>query len=72
MPYSFHLDKERYFKMQRDVTLSHTIPFVQKSLPKFNINNATILEVGCGEAGVLQAFLEQGAKHCVGIELSVG
>ena len=72
MPYSFHNDKEGYFQMQRDVTLSHIIPFVQKSLPKFNIKNATILEVGCGEAGVLKAFLEQGANHCVGIELSAG
>ena len=72
MPYSFHNDKEAYFTMQRDVTLSHIIPFVQKSLPEFNIKNATILEVGCGEAGVLEAFLEQGAGHCVGIEFTKG
>lgn len=72
MPYSFHSDKKRYFEMQEAVTKSHIIPFIDQSLPHFNWEQSEVLEVGCGEAGVLKACLDQGAKYCLGIELSEG
>ena len=44
------------------------IPFIEKVYP-FN-NDAKILEIGCGTAGVLSAFLERGNKG-FGVDLDV-
>lgn len=63
--YAFHKDKERYFDMQHKVTTEYVIPFL---LPHLK-NNFRILEIGCAEAGVLKAFLDQGCTG-VGIELN--
>ncbi len=60
-----HKDKDLYFEIQRRVTEAHIIPFLGKHLNE----NSNICEVGCAEAGVLKAFLDQG-HNCVGIELS--
>ncbi len=65
--YEFHQDKERYFDIQYRVAKNYIIPFIRQ--------NATgkkwgrVLEIGCAEAGVLKAFLEEGT-FCTGIELS--
>ncbi len=62
----FHSDIETYFKIQYLTSRDHIIPYlkgkVDMTLP------LRVLEVGCGEAGVLKAFLELG-HHCTGIEL---
>ncbi len=52
--------------MTKKVTVGHIIPFIldQKALAP----GSRILEIGCGEAGVLQAFTDLG-HTCVGIEL---
>ncbi len=64
--YEFHGDWQRYFDIQTRVTREHIIPFIQKAFP---LNpGQRVLEIGCGEAGVLLAFLEQGYQ-CTGIEL---
>jgi SAM-dependent methyltransferase len=57
--YTYHRDKERYFAHQCRVTAEHVIPFIEQSgkLPEA----ARVLEIGCGEAGVLKAFLDRGA-----------
>ncbi len=64
--FEFHKDKGRYFEMQKITSHDYVIPFVSNSidlsLPQ------KILEIGCGEAGVLKAFTEKG-HHCTGIEL---
>jgi SAM-dependent methyltransferase len=57
--YAYHDNKQRYFEHQCRVTADYVIPFIERSglLPP----NARVLEIGCGEAGVLKAFLERGA-----------
>jgi len=64
--YEFHGNKQRYFDMTHQVTVGHIIPFLQSnwSFPA----DMTVLEIGCGEAGVLKAFTDMGYK-CTGIEL---
>ncbi len=63
--YSFHEDKKRYFEMQKSVTEKDVIPYLKPFLPP----NANVLEIGCAEAGVLKAFIDQG-HYGVGIELN--
>lgn len=67
MVYAYHQRRERYFDHQYRVTRDHVLPFVELSglLPA----EARVLEIGCGEAGVLQAFLERGAI-AVGVDRS--
>ncbi|MDQ3017402.1 MAG: class I SAM-dependent methyltransferase [Bacteroidota bacterium] len=65
--YEFHADKERYFEIQYRVTKEYIIPFLQQHAPGKKWNR--VLEIGSAEAGVLKAFLEEGA-FCTGIELS--
>lgn len=65
--YEFHKDKERYFDMQYRVTKEYMLPFIREHAPGKKWNR--VLEIGCAEAGVLKAFLEEGA-FCTGIELS--
>lgn len=62
----FHRDKQRYFDFTYQVTKEHIIPFIKakKRIQK----GLRVLEIGCGEAGVLKAFLEEGCI-CVGVEL---
>lgn len=62
--YEFHKDKNRYFEMQKWVTEKFIIPFLE-----VNSSPQKVLEIGCAEAGVLKAFLEQG-HEVVGIELA--
>jgi SAM-dependent methyltransferase len=64
--FEFHTDKERYFKMQKEVTQAYVIPFLESHV---NLNpEFKVLEIGCGEAGVLQAFTDLGIE-ATGIEL---
>jgi SAM-dependent methyltransferase len=65
--YEFHADKARYFDIQYRVTKEYIIPFLQQYVPGKKWNR--VLEIGCAEAGVLKAFLEEGS-FCTGIELS--
>lgn len=67
--YEFHKDKdeERYFGYQYLTARDHILPFVLQVKPMDEIR--TVLEIGCGEAGVLKAFVEAGCR-CMGIELS--
>lgn len=62
--YSFHNDQQRYFDMTNWVTNNYVIPFIGIQ----NYRGLNVCEIGCGEAGVLKAFIDQGAIG-VGIEL---
>lgn len=65
--FDFHKEKQRYFDIQKMVTSEEIIPWMQR---KIALSSQTrVLEIGCGEAGVLAAFLELNCD-CVGIELS--
>lgn len=64
--FEFHGDRERYFDIQVENTKKYVIPFIENY--KAIKPGSRILEIGCGEAGVLKAFTEKGCV-CVGIEL---
>lgn len=64
--YEFHGDKKRYFDMTCAVTRDHIIPFLRERFPF--PDGMEVLEIGCGEAGVLKAFTDLGF-YCTGIEL---
>jgi 2-polyprenyl-3-methyl-5-hydroxy-6-metoxy-1,4-benzoquinol methylase len=60
--FEFHSDRKRYFDIQVENTGKYVIPFIEKYI---EIKNGTrILEIGCGEAGVLKAFTDKG---CIGV-----
>src|SRR5438105_4409396 len=65
--FEFHTDKERYFQMQYDNASEYVIPFIETVFPLKN--DFRVLEIGCGEGGVLKAFLDRGCSG-VGVELS--
>ena len=65
--YDYHKDKKRYVALTHQVTDRYVIPFIKRvrALPA----PLHILEIGSGEGGVIQAFVEQGHIG-LGIELS--
>jgi 2-polyprenyl-3-methyl-5-hydroxy-6-metoxy-1,4-benzoquinol methylase len=67
MPYEFHQDRNKYFKYQKETTKNYIIPYIQSHCPITDQIN--VLEIGCGEGGVLQAFLDYDSK-CYGVELN--
>jgi SAM-dependent methyltransferase len=61
MAFFFHQDRELYFQHQQANTAAHVLPFIESILP---VSPGTqVMEVGCGEGGVLKAFLDRG---CIG------
>ena len=66
--FEFHSDRNRYFNMQRDNSLKYILPFIEKIHPLKE--GANVLEIGCGEGGVLVPFLERGC-FCVGVEFDL-
>jgi SAM-dependent methyltransferase len=64
--FEFHADRKRYFDIQRDNAVRYVIPFIESVFPIRP--GMRVMEIGCGEAGVLLAFLERGCTG-VGVEL---
>ncbi|HMY84648.1 MAG: class I SAM-dependent methyltransferase [Saprospiraceae bacterium] len=62
----FHSDIKTYFNIQYLTSRDHIIPYLSQFMD--TCSSIRVLEVGCGEAGVLKAFLERG-HDCTGIEL---
>lgn len=46
----------------------YVIDTLRRYVPDFRVDGARVLDIGCGDAGVLIAFAERGAR-CAGIEL---
>lgn len=63
-----HSDPKRYFNEQALSTTKHILPFIASVCEVSS--GMHILEIGCGEAGNLQPFLDLGC-NCVGVDLSV-
>ncbi len=64
--FEFHADRKRYFDIQVLNAEKYVIPFIEE---KFPINpGMRILEIGCGEGGVLKGFIKKGCEG-VGVEL---
>ena len=62
----FHGDRKRYFDIQVLNAEKYVIPFIGET---FTINpGMRVLEIGCGEAGVLKAFINKGCFG-MGVEL---
>ena len=60
--FEFHTDKKRYFEIQLENAEEFVIPFIEN---KFAVEPGTrVLEIGCGEGGVLAAFIKKG---CIGV-----
>ena len=59
--FDFHNDRTLYYQQQQQNTKEYVIPFIERS---FHIKpGMQVLEVGCGEGGVLKPFVELG---CIG------
>ena len=63
--FEFHLDRKRYFDIQVSNAEKHVIPFVEEKLSL--AAGWQVLEIGCGEGGVLKAFVNKGCTG-VGVE----
>jgi cyclopropane fatty-acyl-phospholipid synthase-like methyltransferase len=64
--FEFHADRKRYFEIQVLNAEKYVIPFIEE---KFKIiPGMRVLEIGCGEGGVLKAFINKGCEG-VGVEL---
>src|SRR5688572_25149383 len=60
--FEFHADRKRYFEIQAINAARFVIPFIEE---KFPISpGMRVLEIGCGEGGVLKAFTDRG---CIGV-----
>ena len=60
--FEFHADRKRYFDIQVMNAEKYVLPFIEEKFPiKAGMR---ILEIGCGEGGVLKAFINKG---CVGV-----
>jgi SAM-dependent methyltransferase len=60
--FEFHKDRKGYFDMQILNAEKYVLPFIEE---KFKISTGLrVLEIGCGEGGVLKAFVDKG---CVGV-----
>lgn len=61
-----HKDDRLRFNQQVDNTEAYVVPFIEEQLPI--TSTMSILEIGCGEGGVLKPFLDRGCS-CVGVDL---
>lgn len=64
--FDFHKDRNSYFQIQIDNTEEFVIPFIENYRPI--TAQMSVLEVGCGEGGVLKAFMKRGCMG-VGVDL---
>ena len=63
--FEFHADRKRYFDIQVLNSKKYIIPFVESNF--IIAKGVRVLEIGCGEGGVLKPFLDKGAIS-VGVE----
>lgn len=61
-----HKDDKVRYDQQVDNSRAYVMPFIEETKPiKEGMH---VLEIGCGEGGVLTPFLEKGC-HCIGVDL---
>lgn len=64
--FEFHADRKRYFDIQVMNAEKYVIPFIEEKFPVKP--GMRVLEIGCGEGGVLKAFINKGCEG-LGVEL---
>lgn len=62
-----HTNKEVMLDQQEQNSANYVLPFIEKSM-KINADTK-VLDVGCGEGGVLHPFLKRGCQ-CLGVDLN--
>ncbi|SHM96963.1 bifunctional 2-polyprenyl-6-hydroxyphenol methylase/3-demethylubiquinol 3-O-methyltransferase UbiG [Chitinophaga sp. CF418] len=62
-----HSNANVRYQQQVDNSINYVLPFIDAAMPV--TPDLRIMEIGCGEGGVLIPFLEKGC-HCVGVDLS--
>ena len=62
-----HTDKELQLNQQIHNSRDYVLPFIEKT--KKIVPGLRVLEIGCGEGGVLIPFIERGC-YCVGVDLN--
>ena len=60
--FEFHKDRKRYFDIQKMNTEKYVLPFIEEKFPVRA--GMRVLEIGCGEGGVLKAFID---RECTGL-----
>lgn len=66
MSLQHHKDANLRYQQQVDNSRNYVIPFIERAVPvKAGLR---VMEIGCGEGGVLAPLLERGC-HCVGVDL---
>ena len=63
--FEFHADRKRYFDIQVLNSQKYILPFIESNFSA--TQGMRVLEIGCGEGGVLKPFLDKG-DVCVGVE----
>ncbi|WP_298741968.1 class I SAM-dependent methyltransferase [uncultured Chitinophaga sp.] len=61
-----HKDANIRYQQQVDNSRTYVIPFIEQAMPV--TTGLRVMEIGCGEGGVLTPFLEKGCA-CVGVDL---
>lgn len=61
-----HKDEKVRFQQQVENAAEYVIPFIEEALPV--ASSMRVLDIGCGDGGVMKPFLERGCK-VTGIEL---
>ena len=64
-----HLDRKQYFEEQSYTTKKHVIPYIETIRPVHR--GMRVLEIGCGEGGNIQPFLDMGCT-IVGVDINAG
>jgi len=68
MPLDFHRDATHYWQMQYRCAQEYVIPFLENNC-KIALRGKNVLEIGCGEGGVIAAFYDHGCG-AVGMDIS--
>ncbi len=68
MSFDFHHDQQRYWRMQYRCAQEYIIPFLENTC-NIDLLGKSVLEIGCGEGGVIAAFYDHGCR-AVGMDIS--
>ena len=63
--FDFHADRKIYFDIQSSNSEKYILPFIESNFQI--VEGMRVLEIGCGEGGVLKPFINKGCI-CVGVE----